>query len=248
MSGSDLIALRNVTVAYRRRPALQELNGAFQRGSLTAVVGPNGAGKSTLIRCIAGLIRPAAGRVDLLGPTQGDIAYLPQLEAIDDSFPISVRDVMALGFWRRVGAFGSIGRALRDEVGQALRTVDLEGFGPRPFASLSAGQRQRVLFGRVLLADSPIILLDEPFSAVDARTTTDLLRLVLRWHAEGRTVICVTHDFDQARAHFPEALLLARRIVAWGDTAKVLSADNLRSARALSEGWDADHPVQRGAA
>jgi zinc/manganese transport system ATP-binding protein len=244
----SLVSFRDVTVAYDRHPAIHHVSGSFAKGSLTAVVGPNGAGKSTLIKTIAGLLKPVEGRLSLADVTAKDIAYLPQLANIDDSFPISVQDVVLLGLWRRCGAFGRITKAMRDEASQALSTVGLDGFEERAFGSVSAGQRQRVLFARVLIADSPLILLDEPFSAVDSRTVTDLIRLVEHWHHEGRTVIAVLHDHEQVRRHFPDSLLLARELVAWGATEEVLSLANLRQARAMSEAWDVDADVCRGAA
>ncbi|MDR3437767.1 MAG: metal ABC transporter ATP-binding protein [Telmatospirillum sp.] len=243
-----LVVLRDVTVAYDRHPALHHLTGEFATGSLTAVIGPNGAGKTTLIKAIAGLVRPVEGRIALNGMAPRDVAYMPQLAAIDDSFPISVFDVVLLGHWRRIGAFRAVTPAMRDDAERALSTVGLDGFEGRTFGSLSAGQRQRALFARVLVADSALILLDEPFSAVDARTTTDLIRLIGTWHQEGRTVVSVLHDFEQVRRHFPQALLLAREMVAWGETPDVLTAENLLKARAMSEAWDADALVCRGAA
>ncbi len=243
-----LIELRDLTIAYDRHPAVHHLSGEFRRGSLTAVIGPNGAGKSSLIKTIAGLIKPSQGEVAFRGTAPHDLAYLPQAAAIDESFPISVFDVVLMGHWRRAGAFRPISAAMREAAAFALLKVGLEGFDRRSFGSLSAGQRQRVLFARLIVADSPLIMLDEPFAAVDSRTTGDLLRLVERWHEEGRTVIAVLHDFDQVRRHFPETLLLAREPVAWGATAEVLTADNLLAARAMSEAWDAEADICRGAA
>lgn len=248
MGLDPLISLHDVTVAYDRHPAIHHLSCGFLAGSLTAVVGPNGAGKSTLIKTIAGLMRPLEGSVRLSGVVPMDIAYLPQLASIDDSFPISVRDVVLLGLWRRSGAFGGITRAMCAEASKALSTVGLDGFEDRPFGSVSAGQRQRVLFARVLIANSPLILLDEPFSAVDSRTVADLIRLIERWHQEGRTVVAVLHDHDQVRRHFPDCLLLARELVACGATEDVLSSGNLLRARAMSEAWDDDADICRGAA
>ncbi|HXP97738.1 MAG TPA: metal ABC transporter ATP-binding protein [Telmatospirillum sp.] len=243
-----MVSLRDVTVAYDRHPAIHHLSCFFAKGCLTAVVGPNGAGKSTLVKSIAGLLRPLEGHVRLNGVEHRDVAYLPQLANIDDSFPISVRDVVLLGLWRRTGAFGEISKAMCDEASKALSTVGLDGFEERAFGSVSAGQRQRVLFARVLIADSQLILLDEPFSAVDSRTVADLIRLIERWHGEGRTVIAVLHDHEQVRRHFPDSLLLARELVAQGATSDVLSPANLLRARAMSEAWDEDADVCRGAA
>lgn len=232
------IALRDVTIAYDRHAAVHHVSGRFAPGSMTAVVGPNGAGKSTLLKAIVGETRIASGAIDLEGVERATIGYLPQVAEIDRSFPISVADTVLLGAWRRSGAFRRVPDDLRARGREALATVGLDGFGHRPVGALSAGQFRRVLFARLLLQDSDVIILDEPFAAIDARTTGDLLSLVERWHAGRRTIIAVLHDFDQVRAHFPQALLLAREAIAWGDTRNVLSAENLQRARAMSENWD----------
>ncbi len=119
-------------------------------------------------------------------------------------------------------------------VHSALQTVGLQGFDQHPVGTLSSGQLQRVLFARLLVQDAPLVLLDEPFSAVDSTTTAALLALVLQWHAEGRTVVAVLHDEAQVRTHFPQTLLLARECIAWGPTPQVLSDANLQRARAMA--------------
>lgn len=233
-----LIRLTDLTLGYRRHPAVHHLSGGFREGSLTAVVGPNGAGKSTLLKAIVGALRPLDGRVTLHGLTAADIAYLPQQAEIERDFPIDVLDTVLLGHWRRVGLFRSIGPALTRQAEEALAAVGLSGFERRPIAALSAGQFQRVLFARLLLQDARLILLDEPFTAIDARTTADLLEVVRRWHGERRTVVAVLHDLEQVRSHFPDTLLLAREPIAWGRTADALAPANLVRARAMAEGWD----------
>jgi zinc/manganese transport system ATP-binding protein len=119
-----------------------------------------------------------------------------------------------------------------------LAAVGLTGLEQRPIGTLSAGQLQRALFARVLLQDAQLILLDEPFNAIDARTTLDLLSILRGWHEEGRTVIAVLHDLEQVRAHFGNALLLARQCIACGTTAAVLTPDNLARARRMAEHWE----------
>ncbi|EJT06619.1 metal ABC transporter ATP-binding protein [Rhizobium sp. CCGE 510] len=234
-----VIRIDNLTVAYNRHPAIHHVSGAFAPGSLTAIAGPNGAGKSTLLKAIMGELRPVEGRVEhRLG--RAEFGYLPQAAEIDRRFPISVIDTVMLGAWKTAGAFGRIAPADMKRAGEALSAVGLEGFGRRHVGSLSAGQFQRVLFARLLLQDAGIILLDEPFTAIDSRTTRDLIDIVTRWHGEGRTVIAVLHDFELVRAHFPETLLLARELVGWGPTAEVMSSTNLLKARAMAERWDED--------
>ena len=232
------VRLVDLTVGYDRHPAVHHLTGSFAPGSLTAIVGPNGAGKTTLLKTIVGLLRPASGRVERPGLPPGAIAYLPQQAEVDRSFPINVRDVVLLGHWPRLGAFRAMGPAARRTAERALAEVGLEGFGRRPIGSLSQGQLQRVMFARILVQDARVILLDEPFAAVDARTTADLLAVVARWHAEGRTVAAVLHDLEQVRSRFPETLLLARSCVAWGPTQRALSRENLLRAWGMPQGWD----------
>lgn len=245
---AEILRLHDLTVAYDRHPAVHHLCGAFTEGSLTAVVGPNGAGKSTLLRAIKGLMPVSRGRIECRVPLP-EIAYLPQQAALERSFPISTLEVVMLGHWRRCGAFGGLGRGEQSRAREALAAVGLGGFERRSIDSLSAGQFQRLLFARVLLEDARLILLDEPFTAIDARTTAELLEVIKRWHGEQRTVIAVLHDFEQVRAHFPETLLLAREGIAWGDTAEVMTARNLMRARAMAEAWDDDAEVcHRGAA
>jgi zinc/manganese transport system ATP-binding protein len=232
------ITFRDVTLGYDRHPAVHHLNGQVAQGALLAVVGPNGAGKSTLFRGLAGILKPLAGSIDLGGLDIRDIAYLPQSVDIDRTFPISVFDLVGTGLWRKTGFFGGMGKPARDKITQALAAVGLNGFENRSIGTLSGGQMQRMLFARALLQDARLIVLDEPFNAIDAKTSADLLALVRRWHDEGRTVLAALHDMDLVRANFPETLLLARGQVAWGATAQVLTAENLAEARRMCEAFD----------
>ena len=181
------VTLDNVTIAYQRHPAVHHLSGAFARGSLTALIGPNGAGKSTLLKAMVGLLPLAGGRIDI--GDRAALGYLPQVTEVDRSFPMTVIEVVDLGHWRRIGALGRLTPAMRQRSREALAEVGLAGLETRPIASLSVGQFQRVLFARLITADASLILLDEPFNAVDQRTTADLMRLVAAWHTGGKTVI-----------------------------------------------------------
>jgi zinc/manganese transport system ATP-binding protein len=232
------LQFRDVTLGYDRHPAVHHLTGEVIAGALLAIVGPNGAGKSTLFRGIVGILKPLAGTILTGDLDVRDIAYLPQTVDIDRSFPISVFDFVGTGLWRKVGVFGGIDKEARQKIERALMAVGLSGFENRAIGTLSGGQMQRMLFARVLLQDARLIVLDEPFNAVDAKTSADLLALVKRWHAERRTVLAALHDLDLVRANFPESLLLARGKVAWGATAEVLTADNLLEARRMCEAFD----------
>ena len=237
-----MIRLDNLTLGYDRHPAVHHLSGEIPAGALVAVVGPNGAGKSTLLKGLAGELRPIGGRIVLAELPPGGLAYMPQRGEIDHSFPISVFEVVAMGLWHEIGAFGGLSRSQRERVRAALAAVGMSGFESRPIGSLSGGQLQRARFARLMLQDAPLILLDEPFAAIDSRTVDDLVALILGWHAEGRTILTVVHDLEQVRRHFPTALLLSREPVAFGPTAQVLTPELLARARRLSEAFDEDAP------
>jgi zinc/manganese transport system ATP-binding protein len=224
------IAVADLTIAYHRTPAIEGVSIDFPPGSLTAVVGPNGAGKSTLLKAIAGILRPRAGRIAYGHAGPREIAYLPQSDEVDRSFPISVEDFVALGRWRRYGAFRSAETSIGGDLRDALAAVGLGAANERPIAALSVGQFRRALFARLMLQEGAVLLLDEPFAAIDATTTAELLRLVERWHGEGRTIIAVLHDLGQVARHFPRTVLLAGRVIAAGETAEVLTEDNLARA------------------
>lgn len=230
------IELQHLWLGWRDRIAVRDITGSFAQGSLTAIVGPNGAGKSTLIKGIAGRLNPLRGQIAMKTDPTHRLACLPQSAELDLDFPISTFDLVALGSWHRVGAWRGLDGPGFDAVDEALRLVGLAGFGQRPVDTLSGGQLQRALFARLMLRQAQIIMLDEPFSAVDRATTEDLLALLQAWHAEGRTVIAVLHDLDIVRAHFPQTLLLAGQVVEWGPTEQVLSPANLHLARHLCAG------------
>jgi zinc/manganese transport system ATP-binding protein len=232
------LRLHNLTLGYDRHPAVHHLDGIVKDGALVAVVGPNGAGKSTLFKGIAGALKPLAGAIARDGTDGRGIAYMPQVPDIDRSFPIGVYDMVAMGLWHSRGALGGITAKDHHAIEAAIAAVGLTGFERRPIGTLSGGQMQRMLFARLVAQDARVILLDEPFAAIDTRTAAELLALVQCWHGEGRTVLAALHDVDLVRAVFPETLLLAREPVAWGPTREVLTAENLNKARRMCEAFD----------
>jgi zinc/manganese transport system ATP-binding protein len=243
------LRLVDLTVSYDRHPAVHHVSAEIPAAELTAIVGPNGAGKSSLLKALLGLAPRIEGRIECAARR---IAYLPQQAEVDRSFPISVLDTVLLGRWSRFGSFGKAGKVDIHDAQHAIERVGLGGFERRAIDSLSVGQFQRVLFARLLLQDADLVLLDEPFAAIDAKTVADLMDVIRRWQAERRTVVAVLHDMDQVRRDFPNALLLARELVAAGPTARVLSAENLLKARAMAEAWDeqadaCDAPLKRTA-
>ena len=234
------LVFSDLTLGYSRHPAVHHLSGTVATGSLTAVVGANGSGKSTLMKGIVGVLKPMDGQI--VNARNASIAYLPQQSELDRSFPARIVDLVSLGVWPKRGLLGRFTDEDRASVSRALSAVGLEGFEKRPIDTLSGGQLQRALFARVLVQDAEIILLDEPFNAMDTKTVVDLIALIKRWHGESRTIMVVVHDLNLVREHFPETLLLARQPVAWGDTLETLRPENLLRARRFDEAWHDNAP------
>lgn len=234
------LTFRDLTLGYNRHPAVHHLNGRIRRGSLTAVVGLNGSGKSTLMKGIVGVLKPMSGSCVVEKDVR--IAYLPQQSELDRSFPARVVDLVSLGLWPRRGLLGRFTADDRGKVSEALLSVGLGGFEARPIDTLSGGQLQRALFARVLVQDADLILLDEPFNAIDSKTVSDLIDLIKHWHGEKRTIMVVVHDLHLVRKHFPETLLLARKPIAWGSSLETLRPENLLHARQFHEAWEEGAP------
>lgn len=237
---SPCLTFLDLTLGYSSHPAVHHLSGTVRKGALMAVVGANGSGKSTLLKGIVGVLDPMSGTCEIAPGTR--IAYLPQMSELDRTFPARVVDLVSLGLWPRRGLLGRIRAEDREAVAKAIAAVGLEGFEKRGLDTLSGGQLQRALFARVLVQDADLILLDEPFNAVDENTVAHLVELIRRWQGEGRTVITVAHDLDLVRRSFPETLLLGRRPIAWGPTSDVLTRENLERARRFDEAWHDDAP------
>lgn len=223
--------LAGVSVRRGGHLALEDLDLTLPAGRLVAVVGPNGAGKSTLLELLAGRLAPSRGRIELSAAVRGAVGWLPQRSTLDTSFPVSVLDTALMGHWHRLGAFG---RARREHVEQALAVLERVGLVDtrhRLIGELSVGQLQRLLFARLALQEARLVLLDEPFAAVDEATADLLLRELEGWRDAGRSVVVVTHDLAPVRERFDHAVLLARRLVAAGAPAAALTAESLDTAR-----------------
>ena len=239
-SFSMSIGLENLTVSYQRRPAVHHINMTFETGAMWAIFGPNGAGKSTLLKAIMGLLTPDTGKVMWHGMQRCDIAYLPQQSEIARSQPLTVFELAAMGLWYEIGFFSRVTAAQRQRVRLALARVGMDAFAERQIAHLSNGQFQRVLFARMLAQNARYLLLDEPFNAVDAKTTFALLEVLRQCNREGQGVIAVLHDYEQVRAYFPNTLLIAREKIAAGKTEQVLVDDLLVRANAAMSQHDND--------
>lgn len=224
------INIDNLTVYYRNLLALDSVSAKIEKGELVAIVGPNGAGKSTLVKSIMQQCKSSCGCVKVLGDDPKSIAYLPQSQQIDRKFPITVREFISAGAWNRIGFWGRLTGQENKLLMQSLAQVNLEGVEDRQISSLSDGQFQRVLFARMLMQDADVLLLDEPFNAIDAQTTEDLVNVIKHCQSSGKTVIAVIHDLLLVQRFFPKTLLLATKMIAYGETDLVMTPERLAQA------------------
>ena len=226
-----VIDVRNLTVSYGQQPVLRSISFGVPAGQLVGIVGPNGAGKSTLLRAILGLIHLDSGTVTLDGePIEANrhrIAYVPQTEAVDWDFPVTVLDVVTMGRYARLGWFGRPNRKDRQTAIEALDMVAMGEYADRHIRQLSGGQQQRVFLARALCQRADVLLLDEPFSGVDAATEQAIYDLIQRLTSQGKTLLVVNHDLS-VLDRFDSVMLLNQRIVAWGPTSEVVNEENLR--------------------
>lgn len=207
------IVLRRAAFGYGAHTSVEHLDVTVPRGAAVALIGPNGSGKSTLLRGLLGLADRTAGEVTVLGRTpeaaRRDVGTLPQSDARDTSLPVTVRQVVTMGLYRRVGAFGRIGKAGRHAVDRAIARVGLASFAGTRFGELSGGQQQRAILARALVSDPQLLLLDEPFNGLDRENRDMLLDLVRAQRTDGRTVVVSTHDLEIAKKVCTHVLLLA---------------------------------------
>jgi ABC-type Mn2+/Zn2+ transport system ATPase subunit len=225
-TGPIAVDIQAVTVGYDQRPALTDVTLSVREGSLLAVIGPNGAGKSTLLKLIAGIIKPWTGRLTVLGrppgSSAGRIAYLPQAEAVDWEFPVTVAEVVMMGRYGKLGFLREPRRHDRELVAQALDKVGMGEAIDRQIGALSGGQRRRVFLARAIAAEPDLYLLDEPVTGVDATTQEDLMDVLEREARAGKTVIATTHDLICAAQRFHQAAFINGRLVAQGPANLVL--------------------------
>ncbi len=219
-----MIELSHISYSYNEFKALQDVSISVLPQALTAVIGPNGAGKSTLLKIIANLIAPQKGEINR--SKKKKIAYLPQYSLLDRTFPLTAFDVVAMGLWKDIGILGGLSKQKTENVYSALDAVGLNDFGSRSLTDLSGGQFQRLLFARMIVQDADLLLLDEPFAAVDEPTIQDLLKLITKWHQQGKTILAVMHNLKLVRDFFPTTILLSKKVIAAGETVSVITPAN----------------------
>lgn len=230
-----ILQIRNLALGYPGLTLFRKLSIDIEAGTTLAVLGANGSGKSTFVKMLLGLMPPLSGRLTWPNGHPREIGYLAQMTEFDRRFPIRVRDLAAMGAWRGFGLWSGLDRAGRDRVTAALDAAGVSDLADRPLHTLSGGQLQRALFARVILQDAPLILLDEPFAAVDQSTEAHLLAIIGRWRSEGRAVVLVVHDLSSVLDHCSHALLLGGEAATHGAVADVLTPERLIAQGYLSE-------------
>jgi len=228
------LEVRDLTVAYQKRPVLWGIDLRIEQGLLVGILGPNGAGKSTLIKAVLGLLPPSHGEIRIFGEpykqVRHRVAYVPQRTAVDWDFPVTVLDVVLMGRYGRLGLFKRPAKADRDAALESLEKVGMSAFASRQISNLSGGQQQRTFLARALLQEADLYLMDEPFQGVDAGTEKAIVTLLHELRSRGKTVLVVNHDLHTAREYFDHLMLLNLRLVAYGPSRQVFTADLLRKA------------------
>ncbi len=226
------IDVRDLSVAYRDKPALWQIDLTVPTGSLIGVVGPNGAGKTTLLKSMLGLIHPLSGDVLIHGRPYASnkraVAYVPQRGSVDWDFPTTVFDVVLMGTYGQLGWFRRPGSVQKDATRDALKKVEMLDYADRQIRQLSGGQQQRVFLARALVQDSPVYFMDEPFQGVDAVTEQAVVELLRELRGRGRTVLVVHHDLTTVPEYFDEVVLLNVKKIASGPMAATFTPENLR--------------------
>lgn len=231
-SQQPAVVVKDLTLAFKNKPVLWDIDCEIPAGVLMAIVGPNGAGKTTFIKSVLGLLKPAAGDVDIFGKSfksqRRRIAYVPQRSSVDWDFPINVFDTVLMGTYGNLGWFKRPGKKEREQVEEALQQVGMSDFYDRQISQLSGGQQQRVFLARALVQHADIYFMDEPFVGVDAVTEKAIVELLKQLKNKGKTVVAVHHDLQTLQDYFDWVMLLNVRLIACGSVNKVLTEENLR--------------------
>jgi manganese/zinc/iron transport system ATP- binding protein len=232
VNGAVAIEINDLTVAYRDRPVLWDVDLDVPAGVLMAVVGPNGAGKTTLLKSVLGLLKPAAGSILIHGRPYREqrrlVAYVPQRGSVDWDFPTNVLDVVQMGRYGALGWVRRAGRRERELAMAALAKVDMADYADRQISQLSGGQQQRVFLARALVQDARVYLMDEPFQGVDAKTERAIVTVLQSLREAGNTVVVVHHALQTVREYFDWVTLLNVRLIAAGPAGEVFTEEKLR--------------------
>lgn len=219
----------NLTVSYHKRPVIKGINLAVESGNIVGVIGPNGAGKSTLFKAVLGLLQPDTGEVEIFGKPVKEslkkVTYIPQKEQFDWDFPINVFELAMMGRYSHIGYFGRPAKADREIVEESLEKVGMRHHSLTHIRNLSGGQQQRVFLARALAQQSDLLMLDEPFVGVDAKTEEVILELMRNLSNSGKTIMIVHHDLIRVRDYFDKLALINQTLIAYGDTNDVFTRE-----------------------
>lgn len=222
-----------LTVNYGKTPVLWDISFEVPQGLLVGIVGPNGAGKTTLIKASLGLIKPISGSIEFFGLPLRDvrkrIAYVPQRQSVDWDFPITVRDLVLMGRYGRLGLFRWPRRADWAAADRYLEMVGMEPYATRQISQLSGGQQQRVFIARALLQEADLYFMDEPFAGIDLASEKVIINILEKLKSEGKNVFVVHHDLNTIETYFDWAILLNMRLIACGPVHDVFTTENLYS-------------------
>lgn len=235
MSVPPILKIRNLALAYPGLTLFRGLSMDVERGATLAILGANGSGKSTFVKMLLGLMEPIAGKLNWPHGPPREVGYLAQMAEFDRRFPLRVRDLAAMGAWKGFGLKGRLDKATQSKVAAALDAAGVLDIADRSLHTLSGGQLQRALFARVIMQNAPLILLDEPFAAVDQNTEAHLLSIINHWRDEGRAVILVVHDLSSVLDHCDNALLLGNGQASYGPVLNILTPERLVAQKYMSE-------------
>lgn len=223
----DALTITGGAFSYGNTPALTEVNISVKPGDAMALIGPNGSGKSTLLKGVLGLIPLVEGSMGF-GKTADSVGYLPQTEHIDPEFPVTLKQVVMMGRYRKLGLLRFPGKADRAAVRSAIAAVGLTNVAHKRFGSLSGGQQQRGFLARALASEPGLLLLDEPFNGLDQPNRDALLQTIRELKKAGVAIIVTTHDLDLAREVCDTVLFVNGRQIAFGPKDEVLTLANLQ--------------------
>lgn len=229
---NPVLEIHDLTVTYSRKPVLWGVDLTLPKGALVGIIGPNGAGKSTLIKAIMGILPVSSGFIKLfdqeLNAVRGKVSYVPQRESVDWDFPASVRDVVVMGRYGKLGLFNRPRKADYEAADLALKQVEMEALAKRQISQLSGGQQQRVFLARALAQNADLYFMDEPFAGVDAATEKAIIGILRKMSDAGKTVIVVHHDLQSVPRYFNWLVQLNMRLVASGPVEEVFTQELLQ--------------------
>lgn len=233
LTNKESIALKveQLSVNYDKTPVLWDISLEIPKGNLVGIIGPNGAGKSTFIKTALGLLKPISGKVEFfsksLKEVRKKIAYVPQRESVDWDFPITVRDLVLMGRYGRLGIFSRPKKADIEATEYYLEMVGMQGFADRQISQLSGGQQQRIFIARALLQEADLYFLDEPFSGIDLASEKVIIEILKKLKNQGKTIFVVHHDLNTVEKYFDWIILINMRLIAYGPTNEIFTSELL---------------------